>query len=485
MKILRIMTVTAFAVLLLIPIVFFNFTPDSVSEIDNRKLAEDPFTAEGDFSENFENYINDRLGFRSGMITAYTVLNDRLFGKMVHPIYEYGKDGYVFGSGISTTEYFGEYHIAFADMVKSIQDYCDERGVPFLFVFEPAKPAIYTDKLADGINYDREWVDLFFSELDKRGVNYLDNTETLRRAREEGVEVFNRKYDANHWNDLGAFYGTQKILERLSSVFPSLHVNQLSEFELTEGHVDSLPVSKFPIDEFIPIIAEKAVYSDISSEYSGIYLDSNYDYFAYYVNQDRIGSGTPHTLMFQGSYMNGYGSKFMINALGEYISVHDYCNVIDFPYYFNIFQPECVVFEVAEYTFGEGYFSLEKMQEINYNPVLSLPADDESAADPGTAEKAEGVNIALEKHGELIDIVWETDEVYSHVWVSADRVYDMFPFDGGYYATVKADDLGALSEKLDIYTSDDPDDSIWDDTWDDGSWDDTTDDTSSARDTRR
>lgn len=43
------MTVTAFAVLLLIPIVFFNFTPDSVSEIDNRKLAEDPFTAEGDF----------------------------------------------------------------------------------------------------------------------------------------------------------------------------------------------------------------------------------------------------------------------------------------------------------------------------------------------------------------------------------------------------------------------------------------------------
>ena len=39
MKILRIMTVTAFAVLLLIPIVFFNFTPDSVSEIDNRKLA--------------------------------------------------------------------------------------------------------------------------------------------------------------------------------------------------------------------------------------------------------------------------------------------------------------------------------------------------------------------------------------------------------------------------------------------------------------
>ena len=62
-------------------------------------------------------------------------------------------------------------------------------------------------------------------------------------------------------------------------------------------------------------------------------------------------------------------------------------------------------------------------------------------------------------------------QVYSHVWVSADRVYDMFPFDGGYYATVKADDIGTLSEKLDIYTSDDP----VSDTWDDDSADDVTD----------
>ena len=51
------------------------------------------------------------------MITAYTVLNDRLFGKMVHPIYEYGKDGYVFGSGVSYTADFGEYTLPLARMV--------------------------------------------------------------------------------------------------------------------------------------------------------------------------------------------------------------------------------------------------------------------------------------------------------------------------------------------------------------------------------
>lgn len=60
------------------------------------------------------------------MIRSYTILNDKLFGKMVYPIYSYGKEGYVFGSGLTVDTKFGDYHIAFADMVKKIQDYCDK-----------------------------------------------------------------------------------------------------------------------------------------------------------------------------------------------------------------------------------------------------------------------------------------------------------------------------------------------------------------------
>ena len=39
----------------------------------------------------------------------------------------------------------------------------------------------------------------------------------------------------------------------------------------------------------------------------------------------------------------------------EYIGVHDYQNVLNLDYYFNIFQPS-IVFEVAEYTFSDSYF---------------------------------------------------------------------------------------------------------------------------------
>lgn len=151
-----------FAIVIMLPLLFFNLTPNSVSLIDNRKLAENPFSEEGDLTANIEMYVSDRIGFRDTMISTYIILNDKIFGKMVHPSYTYGKGGYVFGGGITTENDFGEFHIAFADMVKSIQDYCERRNIPFLFVFNPAKPAVYQDKIAEGINYNREWVDLFF-----------------------------------------------------------------------------------------------------------------------------------------------------------------------------------------------------------------------------------------------------------------------------------------------------------------------------------
>ena len=146
MKVLKCITVVVFCLVILLPLFFFNFESNSVSEIDNRLLAEKPLTnIEGDVTKSLETYIGDRIGFRDEMILGYTVLNDRVFNKMVHPSYTYGKDGYVFGAGITTSGMFNDYHIAFADMVMKLQQYCEERNVPFLFVFNPAKPAVYSE----------------------------------------------------------------------------------------------------------------------------------------------------------------------------------------------------------------------------------------------------------------------------------------------------------------------------------------------------
>ncbi len=431
-------------VVIVLPMVFFNFKKDAVSEIDNRMLADNPFEQEGDLTENLENYVNDRIGFRNDMILGYTVLNDKLFGKMVHPSYTYGKDGYIFGAGLTVDNPFTDYHVVFADMVKKIQDYCEVRGIPFLFVFNPAKPAVYSEYIAAGINYDRAWVDRFFEELDARGVRYVNNTSVLIEQKNAGEIVFNQKFDANHWNDLGAYYGTKAALTELQKDFPAIRIEKKEDLTIDWWTNTSLLVSKFPIDEKAPYISiDTAKTKDVTASYNGeLEVHSSFRHFSHTVNEAY--TDAPKALVFQGSYMDGSGARYFANGFGEYIAVHDYQNVIDFPYYFNIFQPECVVFEVAEYTFSNYYFSWDNMENMKLNkPITALSAEELASlytVEAHTVERGEA----------LTKIKCEIPEGSDCAWLQMDVSYDMQKKGGEYVATVRTEIYDEYKDTLKI-----------------------------------
>ena len=48
--------------------------------------------------------------------------------------------------------------------------------------------------------------------------------------------------------------------------------------------------------------------------------------------------------------------------------MHNYQNFIDFDYYFNLFQPECVILETAEYATARRYFNINRLREKRLNP---------------------------------------------------------------------------------------------------------------------
>ncbi|MBM6920333.1 hypothetical protein H6A12_04070 [Phocea massiliensis] len=442
MKFIKVFMTIIFSMIILIPIVTFNFTPNTSSEIDNRMLTENPFSKESlesgvDLTATIENYVNDRIGFRDEMILGYTVLNDKLFGKMVHPNYSYGKDGYVFGAGLTTTANpYSDFHEAFADMVKEIQDYCTFRGTPFLFVLNPAKPAVLSEYIPDGINYDRSWVDQFLAALDEREVRYVDNTQTLREKTEQGEVVFNQKYDANHWNDLGAYYGTNAMLSVLQNDFSTIQLNDLSDFTVSQTLETSLPVSQFPINELVPSIDLHLddLISKTSAFQEELQMHPSYQTFGYYQNPDKMQEGAPKALVFQGSYMNKFGYKYLANAFGEYIHIHDYQNVLDFPYYYNIFKPDCVIFEVAEYTFTNTYFDYEGMTQFNPNPPLDVMDTLEISK---TEQALPTEQISVEQGTQLTKIYWNTDLYYEYVWLSlGTETYDMKETENGYEVTL-------------------------------------------------
>lgn len=423
-----------FFLLLMIPVVTFNREENVISGIDNRELTNNPFGSnynadEGvDLTEGIENYLEDRIGFRDEMIYGYTVLHDKAFNQLVHPTYTYGKDGYVFFQAGENINY-DAFHWVFAEMVKEIQDYCESRDVPFLFVFNPAKITMLSDKLADGINYRNDWVQDFKNDLDSLGVHYIDNSELLKEKLEQGEMVFNKQYDAGHWNDLGAFYGVNHILETMKKDIPGVHVNDKDEFEITDILKTSLPVSKFPIEEYVPYFMEQCEVADLTELYDAeVKRDENYPYFLYTVNAERREQGSPKTLVFQGSYMNTCGYKFLENSLGEYIAIHDYQNVIDFDYYFNIFKPEYVVFEAAEYVISNQYFSYDRMINMKLNPALStfigLPVDSHPLSEIAL-DAEEGGSLIVIKAASLPE-----NTQYAYLLIG-DEVFDLQKMEDG------------------------------------------------------
>lgn len=372
MKKIKKIYVIFFMILLLLPLILFNWKDDYISLIDNRPLKKFPNKenfGENDKTNYIQSYINDRIGGREKIISIYTILNDKIFNLLEHPTYTYGKEGYIFFKMEPNIKY-NEYHKKFAKTIKKIQVYCEEREVPFYFVFSPEKKYIYSEYLPEGVNYNREWVNIFFKELKNLGINYIDNSDFLKeKAKKEFV--FNKKYDAGHWNDLGAFLGMNNVYKEIQKKVPQILLLTETQYNKISKLEKSLPVSYFEINEEVPEWELKEDYEDITAQYiNEIKINSSFSHFKYYKNLSQKAEDSLKILVFQGSYLNNRG-KFVIPVAKEYVAIHNYQNVLDIPYYINIFKPDLVIFEVAEYTFLDSYFSYEKMQKIDFPPFLN------------------------------------------------------------------------------------------------------------------
>ena len=405
-----------FIILLLIPLFFFNWKKDYISEIDNRKLSEFPSLAQinSDTFKNISNFFKDRLGFREDMITLYTNVHKNLLNTLVHPSYIYGKDNYVFFDLYQKS--FTDHTEHFVQSLNEVAKYIESRGAKFYVVLNPEKTSVYTEKLPEGVHYNRLWLDTLEEKLTESNINWIDNVDVLKEKSKSEM-VYNKQYDAGHWNDTGAFYGTNNTLEFISKDFPNVHPHSKDDFTITEENRQYLPTSKIEVNELVPVYSLKETnVEDLTGKYDlFINRDSQQNHFSYFKNNTEAANDLPKALVFQGSYLNGR-EKYLEDRFKEYIAIHNYQNIFDIDYYMNLFQPDIVIFEVAEYTIHDQYFSYEKMKEMKLNPPLNKDA---------LLENVSKKNVTIE--GEVVSKVSfmdENDEIEFAYLKSNDDYYD-------------------------------------------------------------
>ncbi len=416
MKKIKVIFVVSILMLIIVPIIFFNHEKNVASSLDNRMLTElDDYSL-----DNVENYISDRIGFRKEMISIYNKINRDLFDVITSQDLMVGSDGKNLYPKISSIEEFNNYHQKFLDSVKEIQNYCESRGIGFYFVFEPSKSSIIKDTLPEGLNYSNDWIDDFVNIAKEMNINIVDNYTYFNLIKDE-ESLYNISYDTYHWNDNGAFLGINNLLNEIGNDYPNVSTNNIEDYDLVVKEKDE---DGNDIDDQVYEYIPKNKAKDLTEKYfDGLDLYEDFSDFYYFDSNDDV----PSILSFQGSYlmMEDRTEKFLANNFSKTVAIHNYQNIFNINYYLNIFRPDIVVFEVADYTFAEYYFAQYFMETMFLPPTLDK-FDEYKIND-----NCEKLDYIKDINGEYVTYIFDNKgNKYEYGYlIIDDEIYDLRKYD--------------------------------------------------------
>lgn len=363
-KIIDLITILIFLLFIAVPLTLTNLKDDQVSAIDNSVLMNfKDIGKEGSLTEDIDTFISQRIGLRTELITAYVKGNDMLFNTLEHPTYTYGKDGYVYFH-MSQEKLDKGYLKAFAKFIGRMQKYCKKHDVDFLYCINPDKTQVYQQYLPAGANLTFPRQNYLLEMLDKYEINYLDNTQLLIDA-SSSKDVFNRKFDAGHWNETGALLGISNILKTLSLNHPDILLNSPEDYTACYGANQFLPLSFLEINEPVTNYFRNTPQTvNVTAEDPDLIIDSTYNDYHHFINPSH--PEYPKILVFRGSYFLDK-EKFMNESFSESVFIHSYNNVFNLDYYIDRFNPDIVLFESVEYATINKYFSKELLTNTVWN----------------------------------------------------------------------------------------------------------------------
>lgn len=349
-KIESIVFIAVTIIMISIPGILTNIKPDQKSKMDNRMLQEFPELESDEFQKDVELYLSDRIGLRENMITFYQNLCSNVFHKLVHPLYIDGKDGHVMVDyDLVTFQHLDvdpAYIENFSEYLESLQSFCESMGSEFVFFLCTNKETIYPEYFPQGYHIKEQpsRSDQILEALTDKEVSFIYPKEIFLELKNKEL-LYNKKYDAAHWNDTGSFYGNREIISYINKSFPDVDELEKDEFKIAEGIQPYLPNSYFKINEKVPEYTLKEQKSVEESEvFSEIVLAAPELYHQYYKNKEN--QELPRILIFGDSYFE-YVARFYLNRSSELLLIHS-DNMVDAEYYISLFQPDIVITEFVE-----------------------------------------------------------------------------------------------------------------------------------------
>lgn len=230
--------------MLVLPLLTTNMQEDKVSQAERRKLAsraelyEEDGTINGNFTSDFETWINDNIGMRSKMVTdnarilyyLFDVLPDNS-DKILGPK---GEFNYATPEIIADYQHFNLYsdeqlHDR-ADAIQYLSDYVEKDGNQFYYYQCWDKHSIYPEYFPDTVlQYGSESkTDGIVKALrEYSNVKVVSPKNELLREKAR-YDTYSRWGDSTHWSQRGAYIGYTLLMDTINSN-SSIQYNVLAE----------------------------------------------------------------------------------------------------------------------------------------------------------------------------------------------------------------------------------------------------------------
>ena len=216
----KVFYIVVFMLICAAPLALMPFAKKN-ENIEKRELAKFPKYMENgrlnvDFSTEFESWFNDRIPYRSELLTAANYIKgETLHAPTSNAIV--GKDGWLFyeseGADYMNTNAMTDAQINAAVITLSlIQENVESKGGHFVFVPMPNKASVYGEYMPGCYTKDRiNNLSRIMTRSDEVGVNYVDMQAVMEANKDK--TLYHRR--DSHWNYQGALIGYNAIMDGL------------------------------------------------------------------------------------------------------------------------------------------------------------------------------------------------------------------------------------------------------------------------------
>lgn len=380
-----------FLMMITVPLLCMNREEYVESEIENRALTSWPgWGFNKEYNEWYLRYAEDRIGFREDAIAFFTKATHSLFHEFSEELHMYGKEDYVFPADegyiqsyqhLNTNENLVD---SLTVYLKNTNEYLQAKGIPFVFMICPDKKSVYGDYFPEYIHVNEEnphTLELLKEKLDEAEVPYVIPIEEFREAAKT-TQIYNKKYDCAHWNDLGALYGLQLVGEKFKEQGSAAPILSEEDYNLSFVEVKTMEFIDISINEQVPYytLVDKPELST-NQNLEGALKRVDGTSVQHYKNPDAKSDET--ILVFHDSFLQSNKKYFVNNYKEVYlISRQNYEGI---QYYVNVLQPDLVLYENAERAFADDLYAYTNLRNIRYQ----MPYETVSAGNSAEQEKSQ------------------------------------------------------------------------------------------------